>query len=157
MELDQAIIIIGNFYWSPREDFDVDIQNCLDSALQSYLQLVLGDFVAHRQLWSYNRDDASRELFVDTLLSRNLVLLNSADCLPTYESGNKEVLKDLSICIQYLFKYFDNWSVFPYLFGDRRPIVTSIKFEIPILPKRRFRTKKWQWKFYNPNLKFLLG
>lgn len=129
----------------------------MDSALQSYLQLVLGDFVAHRQLWSYNCDDASGEFLADTLLLRNLVLLNWADCLPTYESGNNEGLADLSICTQYLFKYFDNWSVFPYLFGDRRPIVTSLKFKIPILPKPDLEQKSVDKTIYNSNLKFLLS
>lgn len=86
----------------------------------------------------YNPDDARGELLVNALLRRNLVLLNSADCLPLCESGNKEGRPDHSICTQYQFKYFDSWLEFPYLFRDHYSIVTSLMFDIP---KRRYRRK----------------
>lgn len=52
-----------------------------------------------------------------------------------------QYIHTISIYTKDLFKYFDSWSVFPHLFGDNKPILTSLKFDIP---KRRFRTKKHQ-------------
>lgn len=60
---------------------------------------------------------------------------------------------DFSICAKELFKYFHSWAVFPNLFGNHRPIVTSLKFDIPKLPKCRFRTKNVRMKKFTTLLK----
>lgn len=79
-------------------------------------------------------EDARGRTLVDSLLANRLIALNNIPCLPTYESDNRKGWPDLAICTQSLFAKFQSWSILLELFGDHRPIETSLFFEIPNLP-----------------------
>lgn len=132
---------VGSIYSPPKSDFIEDIRAWLSTTNQSTKQLVLGDFNAHSSLWGYSREDARGDHLIDQIMYHNYIILNPPSCPPTYESGGKLGRLDLSLCTQAMYPHIQNWQVLNTLYGDHYPIETKISFEIPRLPKRRYKTK----------------
>lgn len=134
-------ITIAGIYCPPKGDYLHDYPLLFQNNNKNKQVLILGDFNAHSHLWGYNRDDDRGNMIIDLCMANNFIILNQPDCLATFEANKKTGRPDLSLISQEAYKYFKNWKVLPYLFGDHRSIVTEIDYTIQNLPKRRYHSK----------------
>lgn len=149
LELLEGVVSVGSIYCPLKGDLEEDVRCWLSSRNQSSKQLLLGDFNAHSPLWSYPREDARGVLLIDQIMVHSYVILNPPSCPPTFESGGKIGRPDLSLCTQDLYPSIEGWEVLDKLYGDHYPIVTTINFEIPKLPRRRYKTKNIPFRNFN--------
>ncbi|XP_035221976.1 uncharacterized protein LOC118194874 [Stegodyphus dumicola] len=147
LELENFTIALFSIYSSPSDDISTTI-----SFLEHYTrvlgnkhQIISGDFNAHSVAWGYRTTDPKGRLLEDFLSSKNYVLLNATNTIPTFDRLYAVGWPDLTFISANTSHVTSNWTVRDEIsLSDHKYITFEVTqhSSLPILPRYNLPGRK---------------
>lgn len=148
---DHSSIIIASQYSSPSADLGIDFDEWLDS-YPDYENLIMGaDLNVRMKVLGYAREDHRTEIFMHTLVSNNLFLINDPDASHSWQVDDRKGHPDVTIGGIGVCNKISAWTVdnINHSFSDHKYINFNLDLAPQIKYNTRYKTKNKKFKKFN--------
>lgn len=154
----EEVIQLASVYAAPSQNLSEILHKLQEANNVDFDNIVIGgDFNGKSFLWGYDQEDERGCQILDFTSAKQMSILNTPDCIPTFETMRSKGRPDLTIISNFLQHKVLDWDVLPDIsLSDHKYISTDLGVATNTHENKRFKTKFGNFKKFRKVLPVVL-